>query len=99
MSSFGYLKQLPVDFLKIEGSFVRDILSDNTSYALVRSINDVGHVMGKKTIAEFVEDENVLTAVRELGIDYAQGYGISKPMPLATFAPNQRSVERQSQSA
>ncbi len=98
MSSFGYLKHLPVDFLKIEGSFVRDILSDNTSYALVRSINDIGHVMGKKTIAEFVENENILARVRELGIDYAQGYGISKPMPLVTFAPNLRSEERQSHS-
>ena len=89
MSSFGYLKNLPVDFLKIEGSFVRDIVSDNTSMALVRSINDIGQVMGKKTIAEFVEDDEVLAAVMELGIDYAQGYGISKPMPIDEYAASQ----------
>jgi len=96
MSSFGYLKNLPVDFLKIEGSFVREIVSDNTSMALVRSINDIGHVMGKKTIAEFVEDDAVLEMVTKLGIDYAQGYGISKPMPLVEFVAGQSSEEPQS---
>ena len=96
MSSFGYLKNLPVDFLKIEGSFVRDIVSDNTSLALVRSINDIGHVMGKKTIAEFVEDDAVFALVSQLGIDYAQGYGISKPMPLDEYAASHSSDEPQS---
>jgi len=99
MSSFGYLKNLPVDFLKIEGSFVRDIVSDSTSMALVRSINDIGHVMGKKTIAEFVEDDAVLAVVRQLGIDYAQGYGISKPVPIDEYAASQRSEEPQSSTA
>ena len=93
MSSFGYLKNLPVDFLKIEGSFVREIVSDDTSMALVRSINDIGHVMGKKTIAEFVEDDAVLAMVAQLGIDYAQGYGISKPMPLDEFVASQNAEE------
>jgi len=95
MSSFGYLKNLPVDFLKIEGSFVREIVSDNTSMALVRSINDIGHVMGKKTIAEFVEDDAVLAVVSQLGIDYAQGYGISKPVPIDEFAASRESEEPQ----
>jgi diguanylate cyclase (GGDEF)-like protein/PAS domain S-box-containing protein len=95
MSSFGYLKNLPVDFLKIEGSFVREIVSDNTSMALVRSINDIGHVMGKKTIAEFVEDDAVLAVVSQLGIDYAQGYGISKPVPIDEFAASRDSEEPQ----
>lgn len=85
MSSFGYLKSIPVDVLKIEGSFVRDIVKDDTSYALVKAINDIGHVMGKQTIAEFVENEAVLGMVRELGVDYAQGYGIGKPRPLEEF--------------
>jgi EAL domain-containing protein (putative c-di-GMP-specific phosphodiesterase class I) len=95
MSSFGYLKNLPVDFLKIEGSFVREIVSDDTSMALVRSINDIGHVMGKKTIAEFVEDDAVLARVEQLGIDYAQGYGICKPMPIDEFVASQTAKEPQ----
>jgi EAL domain-containing protein (putative c-di-GMP-specific phosphodiesterase class I) len=61
--------------------------------ALVRSINDIGHVMGKKTIAEFVEDDAVLAMVAQLGIDYAQGYGISKPMPLDEFVASQNAEE------
>ncbi len=96
MSSFGYLKNLPVDFLKIEGSFVREIVSDDTSMALVRSINDIGHVMGKKTIAEFVEDDTVLAMVKRLGVDYAQGYGISKPMPIEELAASQSAEEPKS---
>ena len=83
MSSFGYLKNLPVDFIKIDGSFVRDILANEINLAMVRSINDVGHVMGKLTIAEFVEDQATLEKLRMLGVDYAQGYGIGRPAPLA----------------
>ncbi len=82
MSSFGYLKNLPVDFLKIDGTFVRDILDDEIDLAMVRSINEIGHVMGKKTIAEFVENFGIEEVIREIGVDYAQGYGISKPRPL-----------------
>jgi diguanylate cyclase (GGDEF)-like protein/PAS domain S-box-containing protein len=83
MSSFGYLKNLPVDFLKIDGSFVRDIVDNEINLAMVRSINDIGHVMGKLTIAEFVEDKATLEKLRLLGVDYAQGYGIGRPAPLA----------------
>jgi diguanylate cyclase (GGDEF)-like protein/PAS domain S-box-containing protein len=82
LSSFGYLKSLPVDFIKIDGLFVKDIVEDPISYSMVKSINDIGHVMGKKTIAEFVENEAVLSKLREIGVDYAQGYGICKPQPL-----------------
>lgn len=82
LSSFGYLKNLPVDFLKIDGQFVRDITTDAIDFALVRSINDIGHVMGKQTIAEFVESETVLSTLRGMGIDYAQGFGIGMPRPL-----------------
>jgi EAL domain-containing protein (putative c-di-GMP-specific phosphodiesterase class I) len=82
MSSFGYLKSLPVDYLKIEGDFIKEILSDETSLAIVKTINEIGHVMGKRTIAEFVENDAVLARIRDLGVDYAQGYGISRPMPL-----------------
>jgi len=82
MSSFGYLKNMPVDYLKIDGAFVKDIALDPIDHALVRSINEVGHIMQKKTIAEFVEDENILACLKEIGVDYAQGYGVGKPRPL-----------------
>ena len=82
LSSFTYLKRLPVDYLKIDGSFVREIANDPISCAMVKSINDIGHVMGKRTIAEFVENPAILEAVKTLGIDYAQGYGIARPKPL-----------------
>lgn len=82
MSSYGYLKQLPVDFLKIDGSFVRDMLQDDTNQALVESINHMGHVMGVETIAEFVEDDATLQRLWEMGVDHVQGYGISRPTPL-----------------
>ena len=79
MSSFGYLKHLPVDFLKIDGSFVRDMLSDPIDNAMVEAINQIGHVMGKRTIAEYVEHEGILERLREIGVDYAQGFGIAVP--------------------
>ena len=82
LSSFGYLKNLPVDYLKIDGSFIKDILDDPIDRALVKSINDIGHVMGKKTIAEYVENDMILQVLDEIGIDYAQGYGIARPRPL-----------------
>lgn len=82
MSSFGYLKQLKVDYLKIDGSFVKQIMSSETDRAMVSSINNIGHVMGIKTIAECVEDEDMLNALREIGIDYVQGYHIHRPEPI-----------------
>jgi EAL domain-containing protein (putative c-di-GMP-specific phosphodiesterase class I) len=82
VSSFGYLKNLPVDFLKIDGMFVRDMLDDPIDLAMVRSINEIGHVMGKKTIAEFVENEEILECLIKLGVDYAQGYHTGKPRAI-----------------
>ncbi len=82
MSSFLYLKNLPVDFLKIDGGFVKDITHDPMDLALVRSINDIGHVVGMKTIAEFVESEDVLRKLKVLGVDYAQGYHFGQPREL-----------------
>jgi len=81
-SSYAYLKNLPVDYLKIDGAFVKDIVTDDIDYAMVESINRVGHVMGKKTIAEFVENDAILERLRDIGVDYVQGYGISPPVPL-----------------
>ena len=85
MSSFAYLKHLPVDYLKIDGSFVRDAAKDPIDFAMVKSINEIGHLMGKKTIAEFVEDDTTLKLLLDLGVDYAQGYGIAKPMPISNL--------------
>jgi len=79
MSSFAYLKHLPVDFLKIDGSFVRDMLDDPINRAMVEVINHIGHVMGKRTIAEFVESPQIEQALIEIGVDFAQGYTIERP--------------------
>ena len=81
-SSFSYLSSLPVDFVKINGKLVVDILESPKDLAVVKSINEIGHLLGKQTIAEFVENEDILARVRELGVDYAQGFGIDKPSLL-----------------
>jgi diguanylate cyclase (GGDEF)-like protein len=79
-ASYSYLKELPVDWLKIDGVFVRKIAADREDHAVVRSINEIGHFLGKKTIAEYVADDDILRLVREMGVDYAQGFGISPPL-------------------
>ncbi len=86
MSSFTYLKQLPVNKLKIDGTFVRDIVDDEIDRAMVRSINDVGHAVGMQTVAEFVENEAILRQLISMGVDYAQGYGIAEPRPLVELS-------------
>lgn len=83
MSSFAYLKTLPVDYLKIDGSFVKDIVSDPIDRAMVSSINQIGHLMGLETIAEYVENDEIMSVLRDLGVDYGQGFGIARPRPLA----------------
>ena len=82
LSSFGYLKNLDVEYLKIDGMFIKDITDNEIDYAMVKSIHEVGKVMGKKTIAEFVENQQILDLLKKIGVDYAQGYGIGKPVPL-----------------
>jgi diguanylate cyclase (GGDEF)-like protein/PAS domain S-box-containing protein len=79
MSSFTYLKRLPVDYLKIDGGFVKDMVDDPIDQAMVVAINSIGHVMNIQTIAEFVENNAILELLRRMGVDYAQGYGIEKP--------------------
>ena len=83
LSSFGYLKNLPVDYLKIDGSFVRNITRNPIDQAMVAAINNIGHVMGLETIAEFVENDEIRALLRAQGVDYGQGFGIARPVPLA----------------
>lgn len=82
MSSFAYLKNLPIDFLKIDGSFIKDIMNDPIDRSMVKSINDIGHMMGLKTIAEYVEDDAICEELVNIGVDYLQGYNIARPAPL-----------------
>ncbi|HEX3555236.1 MAG TPA: EAL domain-containing protein [Thermoanaerobaculia bacterium] len=82
LSSFAYLKNLQVDFLKIDGTFVKDMTANSVQRALVESIHQIGQVMGIRTIAESVEDRTTLEALRDIGVNYAQGYGLSMPEPL-----------------
>lgn len=92
LSSFGYLRDFPVDYIKIDGEFVKDIAADPVSRSIVASICDIGHATGKKLIAEFVENEEILQVLGEIGVDYAQGFGICKPVSL--FARRKPKIER-----
>lgn len=83
VSSFGYLKNLPVDFVKIDGCFVTDMVDDPIDHAMVRSINEIAHVMNKKTIAEYVETEQTFECLRKIGVDYAQGHYVGEPVLIS----------------
>jgi len=82
LSSFAYLRTLPVDVLKIDGQFVKDMVHDPVSQAMVKSIHDIGVLMGKQTVAEFVEHEAILGSLQAMGVHYAQGYAVGHPVPL-----------------
>ncbi len=88
LSSFAYLKNLAVDFIKIDGSFVKEVASDKTAYTFVEAINRVGHLMNKKIIAEYVENKEILFALKNIGVDYGQGYALGKPQSMDTLAQN-----------
>ena len=81
-SSFGYLKNLPVDYIKVDGMFVQDIAHNEFDFSIVKSINEIAHVLGMKPIAEYVENEEISTLLKSMGIDFLQGNGVSKPIPL-----------------
>ena len=83
MSSFGYLRNLPVEYLKIDGEFVKDMATDNIDYAVVEAIFHIGKVMGIKTVAESVENAETARALMQIGVDFAQGYHLARPMPMS----------------
>jgi len=87
-SSFNYLKNLPVDFLKIDGIFVKDMDKDSVNRAMVKAINSLGQVIGLKTIAEFVRNSTIIDHLKEIGVDYIQGYEIGKPEPISKLIEN-----------
>ncbi len=91
LSSFNYLRSLPVQYLKIDGSFVRKIQHDPIDYAMVDTINKIGHLMGLTTIAEYVETPEILAKAKEIGIDYAQGHGVNKTSTLASIVADNKS--------
>lgn len=82
-SSYSYLKNLNVDYLKIDGAFVKDIANNKADIAIVKSMNEIAHSLGLKTIAEYVENDEIRLILNDIGVDYGQGYGIHKPMPLS----------------
>ncbi|MBI5461377.1 MAG: EAL domain-containing protein [Gammaproteobacteria bacterium] len=82
LSSFGYLKNLPVDFLKIDGALVKGVVESLTDLAMVNAINEIGHTLGIRTIAEFVENVDIRDRMAQIGVDYVQGYGVEHPRPF-----------------
>ncbi|MBT5231396.1 MAG: EAL domain-containing protein, partial [Methylococcales bacterium] len=86
LSSYAYLKKIPVDYLKIDGAFVKDVIDDPIDDAMVRSIHEIGHILGKKTVAEYVENDVIEARVKAIGVDFIQGYAVSKYLPLDQFA-------------
>lgn len=85
LASYSYLRNFEVDFVKIDGMFVKDLVNNSADFAVVKSVNEIAHFMGKKTIAECVENDAILERLREIGVDYAQGWGIERPKPLVDF--------------
>jgi EAL domain-containing protein (putative c-di-GMP-specific phosphodiesterase class I) len=88
-SSFEYLNKLPVDAVKIDGSFIRGLPNDSIALAIVRAINEVAHVMDVETIAEYVENDDIRRALADIGVNYVQGYAVGRPKP---FAPQLRAL-------
>jgi len=86
-ASFGYLRDLNVDYVKIDGNLVRDIVRDPNDFEIVQFVNDIAHKRGMKTVAEFVEDEATLDRLKTIGVDYAQGFGIARPRALTRRPP------------
>ena len=88
MSSFGYLRDMQVDYVKIDGSFVRNMRHNHTDAVMVKAISDIAHSLGKKTIAEFVSDDATGMMLRDMGVEYGQGFGLGKPIPILNALMN-----------
>lgn len=99
LSSFAYLKTLPVDFLKIDGIFVKDMQTDKVNYAMVKAIHEMSAVLDKQTIAEYVENEAVVELLTEIGVDYGQGFFLGKPEPIENFFAKKSMLEKMTNSA
>ena len=99
LSSFSYLKQFPVDYLKIDGEFVRDIIDDDTSYVFVRSMTEVGHSLDMEVIAEFVESDTMFDKLREANVDYIQGYTVGKPKDISSLLEMDEAEEKVAQGS
>ena len=97
-TSYAHLKNLRTDILKIDGSFVRDMIASESDVAMVKSMNDIAHVLGMKTVAEWVEQPEVLSRLAEAGIDYAQGYAIERPFALSRLAARINGADGTAQS-
>ncbi len=85
LSSYAYLKNLPVDYLKIDGVFIKDIVNNAEDRAMVKSINEIGHFLGMKTVAEYVENDEIVEVLKDIGVDYAQGFGVEKPIMMTEY--------------
>jgi EAL domain-containing protein (putative c-di-GMP-specific phosphodiesterase class I) len=93
-SSFGYLKTLPVDYLKIDGGFVQNLALDAMDRAMTETINRIGHIMGIKTVAEYAESGTIIEELKTMGVDYAQGFGVCLPTPLFGSTTHTRPASR-----
>jgi len=94
LASHNYLRELPVDFAKIDGTFITEIDNNRNDYAMTRSINDLAHFLGQKTIAESVENGDIIKKLTEIGVDYLQGWGVGKPKLLDEVAEGLANIEK-----
>jgi diguanylate cyclase (GGDEF)-like protein len=94
LASHNYLRELPVDYLKIDGTFISKLHLNDNDYAMVKSINDLAHFLGQETIAEFVENDEIIAKLQEIGVDYLQGWGVGRPAPLSELADQMLAVEK-----
>jgi EAL domain-containing protein (putative c-di-GMP-specific phosphodiesterase class I) len=92
-ASHNYLRELPVDYVKIDGSFITGIHLNRNDYAMARSINDLAHFLGQETIAESVENDEIIVKLETLSVDYLQGWGIGRPKPLADVTADLSNLE------
>jgi EAL domain-containing protein (putative c-di-GMP-specific phosphodiesterase class I) len=92
LSSFSYLKTIPVDFLKIDGSFVRDMVEDRLDRAIVEAVNEIGHIIGTRTIAEWVGDKETLELLKTLNVDFAQGFHVERPFAMPKILQDYKSI-------